>query len=105
MCIRDSQNSGLGLITLQAGYEHPLGNRWTSSFAGGWLRSDTINPASGSSNIGTELLAETRWQLGEYTALELGASVLFTGDFFKSISASGTPATLYELYSRWQLEF
>ena len=99
------QNSGLGLITLQAGYEHPLGNRWTSSFAGGWLRSDAINPASGSSNIGTELLAETRRQLGEYTALELGASVLFTGDFFKSIGASGPPATLYELYSRWQLEF
>ena len=99
------QNDGLGLLTLQAGYEQPLGGRWTALLAAGWLRADEPHPLSGSPDIGTELLAETRWQMASLLALEVGGSVLLTGDFFKAAPAGPAPAALYELYSRWQLEF
>ena len=38
-------------------------------------------------------------------ALDVGVSVLATGDFFRSHPTAEAPATLYELYGRWQLEF
>ena len=99
------QNGGLGLRTLQAGYEHPLAERWTGYVAAGWLRSDAAHPANGSTAIGTELLAEARWAMGAMMALEVGASVLLAGDYFKPDAASSAPATLHQVYSRWQLAF
>ena len=99
------QNRGLGLLTLQAGYEHPLAARWTAFLAAGWLRSDAAHPANGSTAIGTELLAEARWGMGAMMALEFGASVLLAGDYFKPDAAAPAPATLHQVYSRWQLEF
>ena len=99
------QNGGLGLRTLQAGYEHPLADRWTAYLAAGWLRSDAVHPANGSTAIGTELLAEARWAMGAMMALEIGASVLLAGDYFKPAAASHAPAALHQVYSRWQLEF
>ena len=99
------QNGGRGLLTLQAGYEHPLAERWTAYLAAGWLRSDAAHPANGSTAIGTELLAEARWAMGAMMALEIGASVLLAGDYFKPDAAAPAPATLHQVYSRWQLEF
>ena len=99
------QNGGLGLRTLQAGYEHPVADRWTAYLAAGWLRSDVPRPANGSTAIGTELLAEARWAMGAMMALELGASVLLAGDYFKPDAAAPAPATLHQVYGRWQLEF
>ncbi len=99
------QNDGLGLLTLQAGYEQPLGGRWTALLAAGWLRADEPHPRSGSPDIGTELLAETRWQMASLLALDVGGSVLLTGDFFRAGPAAPVPAALYEIYTRWQLEF
>ncbi len=99
------QNGGLGLRTLQAGYEHPLAARWTAYLAAGWLRSDAPRPANGSTAIGTELLAEARWDMGAMMALEFGASVLLAGDYFKPAAAAPAPTTLHQVYSRWQLEF
>ena len=99
------QNDGLGLLTLQAGYEQPLAAAWSAYLAAGWLRSDEPSPRSGSPDIGTELIAEARWQMASVLALELGGGVLFTGDYFKAHAAGEMPAALYELYGRWQLEF
>ncbi len=99
------QNGGLGLLALQAGYEHPLADRWTAYLAAGWLRSDAAHPMNGSTAIGTELLAEARWQMGSMMALEVGASVLLAGDYFKPDAAAPAPAALHELYTRWQLVF
>ena len=99
------QNGGLGLLTLQAGYEQPLAERWTGILAAGWLRSDTPNPASGSTAIGTELLAEARWRMGPLMALEIGGALLLTGDFFRANAGTERPARLHELYTRWQLAF
>lgn len=99
------QNGGLGLLTLQGGYEHPLAERWTGYLAAGWLRSDAPHPASGSTAIGTELLAEARWQMGPLMALEIGGGLLLTGDFFRTATTTGKPATLHQLYTRWQFQF
>ncbi len=99
------QNDGLGLLTLQAGYEQPLASLWTGYLAAGWLRSDAPNPASGSTAIGTELVAEVRRRMGPLMALEFGGALLLTGDFFRVDAATARPATLYEVYSRWQLAF
>ena len=99
------QNGGLGLRTLQAGYEHPVADRWTAYLAAGWLRADAPRPANGSTAIGTELLAEARWGMGAMMALEFGASVLLAGDYFKPDAAALVPAALHQVYSRWQLEF
>ena len=99
------QNGGRGLLTLQAGYEHPVADRWTAYLAAGWLRSDAPRPANGSTAIGTELLAEARWAMGVMMALEFGASVLLAGDYFKPNAAAPAPSALHQVYSRWQLEF
>ncbi len=99
------QNDGLGLLTLQGGYEQPVSDGWTAFLAAGWLRADQPNPLSGSPDIGTELLAEARWQMASPLALDIGGSVLLTGDFFRAGLTAPAPAALYELYSRWQLEF
>ncbi len=99
------QNDGLGLLTVQAGYEQPLAAAWSAYLAAGWLRSDEPSPRSGSPDIGTELLAEARWQMASLLALEVGGAVLLTGDYFKAHAAGDMPAALYEVYGRWQLEF
>ena len=99
------QNDGLGLLTVQAGYEQPLAAAWSAYLAAGWLRSDEPSPRSGSADIGTELLAEARWQMASLLALEVGGAVLLTGDYFRAHAAGDVPAALYELYGRWQLEF
>ncbi len=36
---------------------------------------------------------------------DLGGAVLFTGDFYKNDAADPDPDTLWELFSRVQLEF
>ena len=99
------QNGGRGLLTLQAGYEQPVAARWTAYLAAGWLRSAAAHPANGSTAIGTELLAEAHWAMGAMMALELGASVLLAGDYFRPAAAAPAPSTLHQVYSRWQLEF
>jgi len=101
----DPARSRLGLLTLQAGYEQPLASLWTGYLAAGWLRSDAPNPASGSTAIGTELVAEVRRRMGPLMALEFGGPLPLTGDFFRVDAATARPATLYEVYSCWQLAF
>jgi hypothetical protein len=55
--------------------------------------------------MGTELLGEARWKMASILALDFGGSWLFTGDFFRTGPAGAKPASLYQLYARWQLEF
>ena len=98
------QNRGRGLVTVQAEWSQPVARDWSTSLAAGWLRSSEPNPASGSSAIGTELLAELRWQMARLLALEFGGGVLVAGDFLAP-DPQTSPGTLYEFYSRWQLAF
>lgn len=98
------QNRGLGLMTIQSNVEFPVTDSLTGYLAGGWLSSAEDNPVSGSSDMGVELLAEVRLDLGSGLALELGGAYLLTGDFY-AVSATDDPDDLYELFSRFQLEF
>lgn len=99
------QNGGYGLVTLQGGWEQPLAADISLYAAAGWLRSDTPRPATGSTNLGAELLAEIHWQMAELLALDAGGGWLFTGDFFRERRGGPGPSDLFELYARWQLEF
>ena len=98
------QNGGLGLVTVQAGWTQAITPAVTAYLAAGWLRSAEARPASGSTSIGTEILGELHWQMADVLALDVGASTLFAGDFFRT-DPSRAPGSLYELYARWQLEF
>jgi hypothetical protein len=99
------QNRGCGLMTVQAKYEYPLFGRLSGTLAAGWLRSDTANPANGSTDMGTELGHDFTLDFGGGLKADMGAVVLFTGDFYKASAAAATPADVYEAFARLQLEF
>jgi hypothetical protein len=99
------QNRGFGLVTVQTKYEYPICGRLSGDFAVGWLRSDTPNTANGSTDMGTELGHDFTFDFGGGLKADMGAAVLFTGDFYKLSAASPTPSTLYEAFTRVQLEF
>ena len=85
---------------MQAAWTQPVAPDWSAELAAGWPRSDEPNPLSDSTDIGTELLAELRWQMARFLALELGGGLLFASDFFAA-SPQASPDTLYEVYTRW----
>lgn len=99
------QNRGLGLFTVQTKYEYPLLERLLGTIAVGWLRSTAPNPTNGATNIGTELANVFTYDFGGGLKTDIGASVLFTGDFYKSYAAAPQSDTLWEAFARLQLEF
>lgn len=99
------QNRGLGLFTVQTKYEYPLLERLRGAVAVGWLRSATPNPASRATDMGTELANIFTYDFGGGLKADFGASVLFTGDFYKTSPEGRWPDTLYEALGRVQLEF
>jgi len=99
------QNRGCGLLTVQTKYEYPICGRLSGTLAAGWLRSDTANLASGSTDMGTELGHDFTLDFGGGLKADMGAVVLFTGDFYKAAPNAATPADVYEAFTRLQLEF
>jgi hypothetical protein len=99
------QNRGLGLFTVQAKYEYPICGKLSGTSAVGWLRSQAKNPASGSADIGTELAQLFTYNFGHGLTLDLGAAVLFTGDFYREGPDGPSPNDLWEAFGRFQLEF
>lgn len=55
--------------------------------------------------MGTEIGHDFTLDFGGGLKADMGAAVLFTGDFYKASALSPTPATLYEAFTRLQLEF
>jgi hypothetical protein len=99
------QDRGLGLFTVQAKYEYPICGKLSGTSAVGWLRSAVANPTGGSSDIGTELAQMFTYHFGGGLTLDVGASVLFTGDFYRAGPGAPDPHDLWEGFSRLQLEF
>jgi len=99
------QNRGLGLFTVQGKYDYPIPGGLTGTLAVGWFRSDVVNPVGGSNDMGTELANMFAYDFGGGLTLDLGASVLFTGDFYKTSPGAASPDNLWEAFSRVQLEF
>ena len=77
------QNRGLGLLTVQTKYDYPIFQRLSGTMAAGWLRSDRPNPANGSTDMGTEVGHDFTLDFGGGLKADMGAAVLFTGDFYK----------------------
>jgi hypothetical protein len=99
------QNRGCGLLTVQAKYDYPIYRRLTGTLAAGWLRSDTANPANGSEAMGTEVGNDFTVDFGGGLKADIGATVLFAGGFYSTAAGAPPPATVYEAFSRLQLEF
>jgi hypothetical protein len=99
------QNRGLGLFTVQGKYDYPITCRLSGTFAAGWFNSATANPVSGSSDMGTELAKMFSLDLSGGLTVDLGAAVLFTGDFYRDSPVGPSPDTLWEVFTRVQLEF
>ncbi|MEX0818878.1 MAG: hypothetical protein WD070_04775, partial [Pirellulaceae bacterium] len=99
------QNRGLGLFTAQVAFDYEINERLSAILAVGWLNSDQPTPTSGSRDMGTELLKMFTYDFGGGLKADLGAAVLFTGDFYKPSPASPSPDTLWEAFTRVQLEF
>ena len=99
------QNRGYGLFTVQAKYEIELSKKLLSTSAVGWMRSAQNNAVSGSSNLGTELAEQFTYDFGGGLHLDFGVSVLFTGDFYAASPTGPSPTNLYEVFTRFQMEF
>ena len=99
------QNRGLGLFTVQAMYDYPISRRLSGASVAGWLSADQINPTSGSREVGTELAQLFTLDLGGGLAVDFGAAVLFTGDFYRTAPAAAGPDDIWEAFTRVQLEF
>lgn len=99
------QNRGLGLFTLQGAFEQRVNDSISAYAALGWLSSAEENPQSESTDMGVELLGEAHWTLSNAMAVDFGAAYLWTGDFYRAEPGDTSPANLYEVYARFQLEF
>ncbi len=99
------QNRGLGLFTVQAKYEYPICEQLSGMLAAGWLRSDATNPVSGSADMGIEVANQFTLDLGGGLTVDLGASLLLTGPFYRMAPGAAMPDDLYEVFTRAQLEF
>ena len=45
------------------------------------------------------------YDFGGGLTLDVGAAVLFTGDFYRESQTASAPANIYEGFARFQLEF
>ena len=69
------QNRGCGLITVETKYDYPILKRLSGTIAVGWLRSDTPNPANGSTDMGTEIGNDFTLDFGGGLKADMGAAV------------------------------
>jgi hypothetical protein len=99
------QDRGLGLFTAQTKYVYPLCDKLTATEAAGWLTATKPNPIGGGKQIGTELAHQFTYDFGGGLKLDVGAAVLFTGDFYRATLLSPKPVDLWMGFSRLQLEF
>ncbi|MFQ5792006.1 MAG: hypothetical protein ACE5JI_16150, partial [Acidobacteriota bacterium] len=99
------QNRGLGLRTIQAALERKIFEDLSAYVATGYLRSDEENPVNADKDMGVELLGEIHWTFKKAMGLDLGASYLVTGGFYKTGPNVPDPDDLYQIYLRYQLEF
>lgn len=99
------QNRGLGLFTAQAAFDYEINDCLSAVLSVGWLNSEQPNPTSDSRDMGTEVLKMFTYDFGGGLKADVGAAVLFTGDFYKPAPLAPSPDTLWEAFSRVQLEF
>jgi hypothetical protein len=99
------QNRGLGLLTLQAKYDFPISNKLNGMVAAGLLKATENNPANGEKDMGTEVVAALNIDLAKSLHLNIGTAYLSTGDFYKENALSPDPDNLWEIFTRFQLEF
>jgi hypothetical protein len=99
------QDRGSGLFTVQSKYEYPICHRFSGISAAGWLWSDKTNSTGQGKDIGPELAQQFTYDFGGGLKADIGAAVLFTGDFYRASPGAPKPNDLWMVFSRVQLEF
>jgi len=93
-------NEGSGLWTVQGKLSAPLIKGLNGDLIAGWFRAEEENPATNASYLGTEVAGMLTLSVAKNTVLQVGVAGAFLGDFF----AKGAES-LYEVFSRFQLQF
>ncbi|MFQ6091486.1 MAG: hypothetical protein ACE5OR_02205 [bacterium] len=99
----DLNNSGLGLLSLQARARFEPRERIWTTFAAGYLRSTAEN-AYGKKDMGIELDAVVGYEFTGGLTAELGAAYGLVGDFYNT-TANPDPDDMFEIYTRLQYSF
>lgn len=95
-------NGGKGLMTVQTKLEMPLMEKLTGEFVLGWFGATEDN-AAGESEMGTEVSTMGTYEIAKNLNFQLGGAFAFMGDFYKIENKE--PDDLYEIFSRFQLQF
>jgi hypothetical protein len=95
-------NGGFGLTSIQAKVEGPLADKLTGELVGGWFKASEDN-MTGDDDMGGEVSGMVTYEMAKYLNLQVGGAYAFLGDFFRS--GSHDPDDLYEVFSRFQLQF
>jgi hypothetical protein len=95
-------NGGLGLLSIQAKVEGPLMDKLSGELTGGWFQAGEDN-ATGNDDMGGEVGGMVTYEMAKYLNLQVGVAYAFLGDFFEVDKKN--PDDLYEVYTRFQLQF
>lgn len=97
-------NGGRGLTSIQAKIESALSgiDKLTGELSVGWFQASKDN-AAGNDDMGTEVSSMVTYEMAKYLNLQLGFAYAFLGSFYES--GDQDPDNLYEVFSRFQLQF
>lgn len=102
-------NRGFGLITLQLKADIPLSEKVALQGVAGWFAATedmpTLVPGKFDDDLGTEFGAQLTINLGKYMNLEVGGGIADLGDAAQANYQGNNEDSVYEIFSRLQLEF
>ncbi len=95
-------NGGRGLLSIQAKCEIPLIEKVKGEISAGWFNASAEN-SDGNTEMGTEIGGLVSFEVARHLYLDVGAAYAMLGDYYKS--GGKDPENLYELFTRFQLQF
>ncbi len=91
-----------GLTTIQGKFETPIIDKLNGEIVYGWFNAAAEN-AAGDKEMGSEVGGMLTYEMAEYLNLQAGGAYAFLDDTF--ISNNDFPDDLYEIFTRFQLQF
>ena len=100
---RDQNGLGRGLTTVQARLSYPLRDDLSVYAAAGVFQASADD--GNGKGMGTEVMAEGKYMISKNLGIEFGGAFAALGDFYEKSGSGNSPDSLYELFSRLQVEF
>lgn len=100
----EAGNRGYGLTTIQGKVDIPVTKKVSLQLVGGWFKSNKSMAASGR-DLGTEVGGQLAVNLGKSMNLEVGGAWASLGEAGRIEYNSSSKDSVYEAFSRLQLEF